>query len=368
MLGRVRERATKPAAHWWFYAYAALGYVVAVAYGFHVGWTLAVTLETLILLALSGTLVYSGTDARGRDVSQPGLVRAARLTTLTGVSFALLAVAVALIWLLKGHPVVDVEFMVVFAMWLGLAVGAQASLYAVVSEEKRTRLADLVKLLTMNQRVLRHNLRNELAVVDGHLQNLETRLGAGDEDVAVARHHVDELLENSERTRRILDIWESGDCREQDAGAVLADAVERLRQQYPGADVEIAATEDAAVSAHAALEDALYEVLANAVEHNDESVRITASVRNPPGDDVVVEVADTGSGIPGREYDVLDQPEETTLSHASGLGLWLVYWTVRESGGSVEFADDGDGTTVRFRLPDATAEPGVWERLVARAR
>jgi len=360
-----RERAAGSVAHWWFYAYAVLGLVAAVGYGFYVGWTVAVALETLILLALSATLVYSGVDARDRDVSQPGLLRAATLTAVTGASFALLAVAIALIWELEGHPVVDTEFMLVFAMWLGLAVGAQASLYAVASEEKRARLADFVKLLTMNQRVLRHNLRNELAVVDGHLQNLERRVGADDADVAVAREHVDELLENSERTRRILDIWESGDCREQDAGAVLADAVERLRERYPDADVEIAASEDAVVSAHAALGDALYEVLENAVEHNDGDVRITASVRNPSGGDVVVEVADTGTGIPGHEYDVLEQPGETTLSHASGLGLWLVYWTVRESGGSVAFTDD-DGTTVRFRLPDATATPGPLGWLLGR--
>ncbi|MCD2203480.1 sensor histidine kinase [Halobacterium sp. KA-6] len=368
MVGLAHERLTDAAAHWWFYVYAVVGFVAAVGYGYYVGWSVAVGLEVLILLSLAATLVHSGIDARGREISQAGLVRATGLTALTGVSFALLAVAISLIWQLEGHPVVDTEFMVVFAMWLGLAVGAQASLYAVGSEEKRTRLADLVKLLTMNQRVLRHNLRNELSVVDGHLQNLEEKVGSDDEDVTIARHHVDELLETSERTRRILGIWGSDECREQDAGAVLADAVERLRERYPDVDVEIAASEDAVVSAHSALGDAVYEVLANAVEHNDEDVRILASVTNPPDDDVVFEVADTGSGIPDHERYILDQPEETTLSHASGLGLWLVYWTVRESGGTVDFADDADGSTVRLTLPDATVRPGLWGRLVGRSR
>ncbi|MCG1003440.1 MULTISPECIES: sensor histidine kinase KdpD [Halobacterium] len=367
MAKRERDRPAASVAHWWFFAYAVLGYVAAVGYGFHVDWTVAVGLEALIVGALATTLVYSGVDAESRDISPTGVVRAAGLTLLTGVAFSLLAVAVALVWQLEGHPVVDTEFMVVFAMWLGLAVGAQTSLYAVAAEEKRTRLADLVKLLTMNQRVLRHNLRNGLSVVDGHLQNLEDKVGDGDEDVTVARNHVTELLENSERTRRILDIWESNACREQDAGAVLAHAVERLRERYPEADVEVETSDDAVVSAHPAFADALYEVLSNAVEHNDD-VHITASVTNPPGDDVVVSVSDTGSGIPGHQYHVLDQPEETELSHVSGLGLWLVYWTVRESGGSVDFTDDGEGTTVRFRLPDATARPGLWERLVGRVR
>ncbi|NIC00533.1 ATP-binding protein [Halobacterium sp. R2-5] len=100
----------------------------------------------------------------------------------------------------------------------------------------------------------------------------------------------------------------------------------------------------------------------------DAGVRVSASVRDLPGDDVVIEVADTGAGIPDYERRILDQPAETTLSHASGLGLWLVYWTARESGGTVEFGADSDGTTVRFRLPDADRRASRWERLVGRHR
>lgn len=353
------------AVHWWFYAYAVVGAVAAVLYCVFTGWTLATVLEALIILSLAGTLVYSGLDARERSLSARGVARAVGLTAITGAAFSLLAVAVALIWVLEGHPVVDAEFMVVFAMWLGLAVGAQASLYAVAAEEKRSRLADLVKLLTMNQRVLRHNLRNQLSVVDGHLQNLERETGTDGRDIRVARHHLEELLGTSERARRILTIWESDERREQDAVAVVTAAVERVRDRYPDADVESGVTEDATVSAHPALEEAVYELLANAVEHNEDDVSVSVTVRTLPGGDVAIEVADTGPGVPENERRVLDQPEETSLSHASGLGLWFVYWTVRESGGSVEF-DDEPGDPVRIRLPDADAQEPRWKRLFGR--
>jgi signal transduction histidine kinase len=366
MAARSPRSAADAPLHWWFYAFAAVGVLGAVAHGVLVGWSVAVGLESLIILALALTLVYSGLDARDRGLSAPGIARAAGLTVLTGASFSLLAVAIALVWRLEGHPVVDVEFMVVFAMWLGLAIGAQASLYAVASSEERARLADLVKLLTMNQRILRHNLRNELAVVDGHLQNIERQVGTDDRDVEVARRHLDELLATSERARRILDIWESDKRRDLDVVDVVADAVERVRERYPDANVELATSEDATVSAHPALGDAVYELLANAVEHNDVDVRVSATVRNPPGSDVFVEVADTGPGVPENERRVLDQPVETTLSHASGLGLWFVYWTVRESGGRVEFDDDASGTPVRIRLSDADDGGFRWARLFGR--
>jgi signal transduction histidine kinase len=350
-------------ARWGFYGYAAVGSLLAVVFLAVEPKTVATALEAAIVLALSLTLVYSGWDAEQTDVSPEGTVRALAWTGVIGVTFSLLAVAVALVWSLEGHPVVDTTFMVVFALALGLAVGAPASVYAVASGEKRRRLADLVKLLTLNQRVLRHNLRNELSIVDGHLENLGDRVGEDDADVAVARRHVDELLATSERTRRILDLWDSDDCREQAVGDVLASAVERVRERLPDADVEVDASTDATVSAHSALEDAFYEALANAVEHNDPDVRVTATVATDGGD-AVVDVSDTGRGITASERAIFDQPGETKLSHASGLGLWLVYWIVRESGGSVSFSEnEPTGTTVRLRLPRADRDAGLRERV-----
>lgn len=350
-------------ARWGFYGYAAVGCLLAAVHFAVEDGGLGTALEAGIILALSLTLVYSGWDAERTDVSPEGTVRALAWTGVIGVTFSLLAVAVALIWGLEGHPVVDTAFMVVFALTLGLAVGAPTSVYAVASEEKRRRLADLVKLLTLNQRVLRHNLRNELSIVDGHLENLGDRVGEDDADVAVARRHVDELLATSERARRILDLWDSDDCREQSVRDVLASAVERARERYPGADIEVDASTDATVSAHPALVDAFYETLANAVEHNDPDVRVTATVATDGGD-AVVDVSDTGRGITASERAIFDQPGETKLSHASGLGLWLVYWTVRESGGSVSFRENQPtGTTVRVRLPRAGRGAGLRERV-----
>lgn len=60
MVERARERLTDAAAHWWFYVYAVVGFVAAVGYGYAVGWSVGVGLETLILLSLAATLVYSG--------------------------------------------------------------------------------------------------------------------------------------------------------------------------------------------------------------------------------------------------------------------------------------------------------------------
>jgi signal transduction histidine kinase len=68
-----------------------------------------------------------------------------------------------------------------------------------------------------------------------------------------------------------------------------------------------------------------------------------------------VRVADDGPGLNGMNRDVLvDGTAVDALYHGSGLGLWLVYWVVQQSGGSIAVADaDPRGTEVTVTLSRA---------------
>jgi signal transduction histidine kinase len=49
--------------------------------------------------------------------------------------------------------------------------------------------------------------------------------------------------------------------------------------------------------------------------------------------------------------------EETPLQHSDGLGLWLVTWVVRSSGGDLTLDDaDPRGSRVTLRLPTADCD------------
>jgi len=50
---------------------------------------------------------------------------------------------------------------------------------------------------------------------------------------------------------------------------------------------------------------------------------------------------------------VLRQPEETSLEHGSGIGLWLAYWSANKSGGQLSFGDQSNGGSVTLSLPRA---------------
>ncbi len=80
----------------------------------------------------------------------------------------------------------------------------------------------------------------------------------------------------------------------------------------------------------------------------------------PAGDYVVVEVADTGIGIPTDHLPRIFEPFFSTKEEGSGTGLGLstVYGIVRQTGGFV-FVDSVPGRGTRFRicLPRCAAEP-----------
>ena len=63
-------------------------------------------------------------------------------------------------------------------------------------------------------------------------------------------------------------------------------------------------------------------------------------------------ITDDGPGIHPEEYEVITGKSEITqFNHASGLGLWLVYWIVQRSGGDIEFQSSESGSTVTIQLP-----------------
>jgi len=73
-----------------------------------------------------------------------------------------------------------------------------------------------------------------------------------------------------------------------------------------------------------------------------------------PGDYVVVEVTDTGTGMPPEVVDRVFEPFFTTkgVGHGTGLGLSQVYGFAKQSGGFVSIdSKPGQGTSVRIYLP-----------------
>ena len=107
---------------------------------------------------------------------------------------------------------------------------------------------------------------------------------------------------------------------------------------------------------------AIERVLDNAIRHSREGSTVTVSALRLEHD-AVVEVRDTGDGIPPERLADLGKPFGHSESHlvtgngGAGLGLSISMGLMRVMGGSLSIESEvGVGTTVRLRLPGAEAQ------------
>jgi signal transduction histidine kinase len=88
----------------------------------------------------------------------------------------------------------------------------------------------------------------------------------------------------------------------------------------------------------------------------------------PRGHYVLIEVADTGKGMPPDVLERAFEPFFTTkpTGQGTGLGLSMAYGFVKQSGGEIVLrSEPGKGTSVRIYLPRSEAEPVRGERVPA---
>jgi len=100
------------------------------------------------------------------------------------------------------------------------------------------------------------------------------------------------------------------------------------------------------------LQQALLNIIKNAMESTSCAGKITVSVESREKDQIIVNITDTGSGIAPEEIDRIFDPGYTTKEKGLGLGLPLAYEIIRAHGGEVRLqSNKGSGTTFEIILP-----------------
>jgi signal transduction histidine kinase len=216
--------------------------------------------------------------------------------------------------------------------------------------------------LAVLDRVLRHNIRNEVGVVQGHLEVLVDDLSGHDEHVTVMHERLSNIVELSDAARHLERLRGEGrsDLTTVDVGAVVRDQVDRLRTVHPHADVRASVPQSAPAVAHELFPSAVENVLENAVEHNDsDTPRVDVTVDVFDANErrrVRTSVVDDGPGLSAMEREVLASATETPLTHSDGIGLWLTRWIVRSSHGTLSVSAGHLGGTrvdLSVRVPPA---------------
>lgn len=211
--------------------------------------------------------------------------------------------------------------------------------------------------LAVLNRVLRHNLRNEVNVLAGHAEALLEKTESA--EVAAAAEAIrDSALALSRLGDEARDLERVLDADPELEPTELEPVVEAARADVPlteRADLVVDVANAPPVLTGGHLDRALVALLDNAVRHSDvatASVTVSARVTE---DNVALTVVDDGPGLPDHECRLLTgKLDVTPLDHGNGLGLWLVRWIVTAYGGAIEYADRPDGgSAITLRLNPA---------------
>lgn len=206
--------------------------------------------------------------------------------------------------------------------------------------------------LTVLNRILRHNVRNDMSVVLG----ISDQLGAYDDDEIASlgeplRRTARDLTAISEKAIEIDRMFE--DPSEDDRvhlPTMLGQVVSPLAEEYPDAAVDVSVEADTVRTDARILQRILTEVVENALQHTGDAptVRIEAVQTET---ELRVTVADDGPGIPEMEITSITGGEQSAVHHAASIGLWFVYWGVQVLGGTLEFSTSDGGSEVTLLLP-----------------
>ena len=205
--------------------------------------------------------------------------------------------------------------------------------------------------LSVLNRVLRHNIRNQSSVLLARADHLRERVADDDETHVAAVGDVARRLSRMGQLARKVDraLAETDDPDAVPLPAIVDDTREVFD---PPEEATVEIDDPPAVSVRAAPPsgDALAELMDNAVRHNPDAeptVTVEFAVREGS---VTVTVDDDGPGIPDSEIAAL-AGEESQLDHSAGLGMWFVSWVVEATDGHLSFAEsDLGGSRVSVEL------------------
>ena len=208
--------------------------------------------------------------------------------------------------------------------------------------------------LELADRVLRHNVRNDMNVIRGRA-NIIYNNASGD-DAKHAKYIMDtskKLIDTTETERKMAKLFnDSTDPISVAIAPLLRQVTKNIRAEFPNAIITISCPDRIKVWAKTQFRQGIKELLTNAIIHNpDDSPKVKIAVTKTV-ETVQIRITDNGPQIPKMEREVLlGNKKRTQLDHGSGLGLWFVQLLVSRSGGSIRFEQNSStGNTVILEL------------------
>lgn len=226
--------------------------------------------------------------------------------------------------------------------------------------EQHLEMREVTQRNTVMNRVLRHNIKNSMNVIQGHASLLAITADDRDSEQSITaiKQAADEVVRLSDAARQIDDLATTpirhGPV---DVVQLVESYLETARGTFPSAEISADLAPSAEAQVGPIVRSAVMNLVENAIEHNDRDPVIHVSVdleESETDPRVVIRVVDNGPGIPDSEREIIFEDREQAMAHGNGLGLWLVKWIADRYDGGLTFEEnDPRGTIVTLALPAA---------------
>ena len=244
--------------------------------------------------------------------------------------------------------------------------------------EARLRQAQKMEAIGNLTGGMAHDFNNLLGVVIGNLELARERVGADGELAELTKEAHEAAWRGADLTRRLLAFarLQPLDPARIEINELITQTA-RLLQRLLGEEIEftlnLAKKIWPVMADPAQLEASLANLATNARDAMPRGGRLLIKTSNvrldadyaamhvdvTPGDYAMIEISDTGTGMPPETMIQIFDPFFTTKEpgKGTGLGLSMVFGFLRQSGGHVGvYSEEGLGTTIRLYLPRSYAD------------
>jgi two-component system sensor histidine kinase AtoS len=100
------------------------------------------------------------------------------------------------------------------------------------------------------------------------------------------------------------------------------------------------------------MQEAFWNLVNNALQAMPDGGRLTLAAKLQAGKEIIIEISDTGQGIPEENIRRIFEYYFTTKEKGIGLGIPLAHKIIQEHGGTIRAQSEvGRGSTFRISLP-----------------
>ncbi len=220
-----------------------------------------------------------------------------------------------------------------------------------ITERKKQEkiLREKTDQLDILNRIVRHDIRNDMNLIDLYLENLleeckdnkDQKVISDLEKIEDRSHHVTELTKISRDLAETITTEKEPKIKDIDLNHFLEDEIITLENSFLNVDIKIKdSIPDIDVRANEMLSSVFRNILFNAIQHNGkEKPKIEISIEQKT-DSVIISFADNGPGIHDELKKTVFGREKSMDSTGTGIGLYLVHQLVKNYNGEVWIEDN----------------------------